>query len=128
MDSALRKRLKIPASSLASINEFFLDPKNPLINDLLAVIAKYGSVDEINRKSEQARKLPNLLSRLRAMNSPYLPDLEWLVKERDRGAFISVKDYRRKVLGERADTIKFKKANAVTLEISAVSVFSLDYC
>jgi hypothetical protein len=123
MDNVLRKRLKIPASSLASINEFFSDPKNPLINDILAVIAKYGSVEEINRKSEQARKLPNLLARLRAMNSPYLPDLEWLVKERDRGAFISIKDYRRKILGERADTIKFKKANAVTLEISAFQYF-----
>ena len=123
MDSALRKRLKIPASSLASINKFFLDPKNPLINDMLNVIAKYGTVEEINRKSEQARKLPNLLARLRGMNSPYVPDLEWLVKERDRGAFISVKDYRRKVLGERVDTIKFKKTNAVTLEISAFQYF-----
>jgi hypothetical protein len=123
MDNALRKRLKIPASSLASINEFFLDPKNPLINDMLSVIAKYGNVEEINRKSEQARKLPNLLARLRAMNSPYLSDLEWLLKERDRGAFISIKDYRRKILGERADTIKFKKANAVTLEISAFQYF-----
>jgi hypothetical protein len=123
MDNALRKRLKIPASSLASINEFFGDPKNPLVNDMLAVIAKYGTVEEINRKSEQARKLPNLLARLRAMNSPYHSDLEWLVKERDRGAFISVRDYRRKVLGERADTMKFKKANAVTLEISAFQYF-----
>jgi hypothetical protein len=123
MDNALRKRLKIPASSLASINEFFGDPKNPLVNDMLAVIAKYGTVEEINRKSEQARKLPNLLARLRAMNSPYLPDLEWLVKERDRGAFTSIWDYRRKVLGERADTMKFKKANAVTLEISAFQYF-----
>jgi hypothetical protein len=45
------------------------------------------------------------------------------VKERDRGAFISVRDYRRKILGERADTIKFKTANAVTLEISAFQYF-----
>jgi hypothetical protein len=123
MDNAIRKRLRIPASSLASVNEFFLDPKNPLINDMLAVIAKYGTIEEINRKSEQARKLPNLLARLRRMNSPYVPDLEWLVKERDRGAFISIKDYRRKILGERADSIKFKPANAVTLEISAFQYF-----
>jgi hypothetical protein len=123
MDRKIRKRLKLPARGLASINEFFLDPKNPLINDMLAVIAKYGSIEEINRKSEQARKLPNLLARLRAMNSPYVPDLEWLVRERDRGAFIGMGDYRRKILGERANAMKFKEANAVTLEISAFQYF-----
>jgi hypothetical protein len=90
---------------------------------MLRIIAKYGTIEEINRKSEQARKLPNLLSRLREMNSPYVSDLEWLVRERDRGAFITIADYRRKILGERADTTKFKETNAVTLEISAFQYF-----
>ena len=123
MNETIRKRLKIPGGGLASINQFLLDPKNPLINDMLAVIAKYGSIEEINRKSEQTRKLSSLLSRLRAMNSPYVPDLEWLVKERDRGAFIGIGDYRRKILGEHADAVKFKEANSVTLEISAFQYF-----
>jgi len=123
MDRTIRKRLKIPTGGLTSINKFLLDPKNPLINDMLTVIAKYGSIEEINRKSEQARKLPSLLARLRAMNSPYVPDLEWLVRERDRAAFIGIGDYRRQILGERADAIKFKEANAVTLEISAFQYF-----
>ena len=123
MDNTPRKRLKIPASNLASINDFFLDPKNPLVNEMLAVIAKYGTIEEINRKSEQARKLPHLLARLRKINSPFVPDLEWLVKQRDRGAFISIPDYRRKILGERVETVKFKEANAVTLEISAFQYF-----
>jgi len=123
MDRKIQKKLKISGSSLNSINRFLLDPKNPLINDMLNVIAKYGSVEEINRKSEEARKLPNLLARLRAMDSPYVPDLEWLVKERDRKAFISVADYRRKILGEQAGATKFKEANAVTLEISAFQYF-----
>jgi len=123
MDRTIRKRLKISARGLASINQFLLDPKNPLINDMLTIIAKYGSIEEINRKSEQARKLPNLLARLRAMNSPFVPDLEWLVRERDSGAFIDMGDYRRKILGERAGAIKFREANAVTLEISAFQYF-----
>ena len=123
MNETIRKRLKIPGGGLASINQFLLDPKNPLINDMMAVIAKYGSIEEINRKSEQTRKLSSLLSRLRTMNSPYVPDLEWLVKERDRGAFIGIGDYRRKILGEHADAVKFKEANSVTLEISAFQYF-----
>jgi len=123
MDRTIRKRLKISTRGLASINKFLLDPKNPLINDMLSVIEKYGSIGEINRKSEEARKLPSLLARLRTMHSPFVPDLEWLVKERDRGAFIEMSDYRRNILGERAESTKFKETNAVTLEISAFQYF-----
>jgi hypothetical protein len=123
MDSKLRKQLKIPATNLAEVNRFLLDPSNRLVNDVMAVIAKHGNIDEINRKSVQARQLPNLMARLREMDSPYVPDLEWLLEQRDKGAFISVADYRRKVLGEKADKLRFKKANAVTLEISAFQYF-----
>jgi len=123
MDKKLRTQLKIPAANLAEVNKLLLDPNNKLVNDILSVIAKYGSIDEINRKSEEARKLPDLMARLRAMNSPYVPDLEWLLEQRDRGAFISVADFRRKVLGDQADKLRFKKAYAVTLEISAFQYF-----
>ena len=123
MDSKLRKQLKIPAANLAEVNQLLLDPNNKLVNDILAVVAKHGTIDEINQKSAEARKLPNLMQRLREMSSPYVPDLEWLLEQRDRGAFISVADYRRKVLGEKADKIRFKKAYAVTLEISAFQYF-----
>ncbi|MGA3108595.1 MAG: hypothetical protein ABSD99_03935, partial [Candidatus Bathyarchaeia archaeon] len=123
MDSKLRRQLKIPPANLASINKLLLDPNNRLVNDVLAVIAKHGTIEEINRKSEQARRLPNLLARLKAINSPFLPDLKWLLKQRDQGAFIRIADYRRKVLGDRVDRMNFKKANAVTLEISAFQYF-----
>jgi len=119
----LRKKLKVPANRLASLNTILLDPKSSSVNDILAVIAKHGSIEEINRKSEQARKLSNLMARLRAMDSPYVPDLEWLIKQRDEAAFISVNDYRRKILSDRTDSVKFKKTNAVTLEISAFQYF-----
>ena len=119
----LRKKLKIPTNRLASINKILLDPKNSSINDMLTVIAKHGSIEEINRKSEQARKLPNLMARLRKMNSPYVPDLEWLLSQREKNAFVGLSDYRRKILDDRADSMKFKKANAVTLEISAFQYF-----
>ncbi|MBI5302613.1 MAG: hypothetical protein HY868_10785 [Chloroflexi bacterium] len=123
MDSKLRSKLKIPARNLAALNGLLLDPKSKLVNDVLAVIAKHGTIDAINHKSAEARQLPNLMKRLRAMNSPYVPDLEWLIEQRDAGAFVSVADYRRKVLGDAAATIKFKKSYAVTLEISAFQYF-----
>ena len=57
------------------------------------------------------------------MKSPYLKDLEWLTAERDKGSFISVSEFRRKVLGKRVDEMTFDEAHAVTLEISAFQYF-----
>jgi len=89
----------------------------------LDVIEKYGGVDEINRKGEEAGKLDTILGKLREKKSPYMKDLEWLTEKRDNNEFISIKDFRRKVLGDKADSMKFKDDSAVTLEISACQYF-----
>jgi hypothetical protein len=123
MDNNLRERLRIASDRLDEINTLLLDPGSRVINDFLAVVEKYGSVEEINHKAEEARKLPNLLARLKEINSPYLADLEWLIKQRDRSPFISIADYRRKVLGAQADHMTFDDSLAVTLEISAFQYF-----
>jgi hypothetical protein len=119
----LRERLKISPAQLDEINTLLLDPDTQVISDFLEVVAKYGTVEEINRKSAEARQLPNLMARLKRAGSPYLKDVEWLIEQRDHGAFISVADYRRKVLGDRANTMTFKDDFAVTLEISALQYF-----
>lgn len=119
----LREKLKISAAQLDEINALLLDPSTQVINDFLEVVAKYGTVEEINRKAAEARSLPNLMARLKETGSPYLKDIEWLIEQRDKVAFISVADYRRKVLGDRADTLAFKDEFAVTLEISALQYF-----
>ncbi|MEW6547115.1 MAG: hypothetical protein AB1446_09375 [Bacillota bacterium] len=119
----LRDRLRLDASAIEELNRFLLDPDNPLVNEVLRVVAKYGTPEEINARAREARRLPHIMGRLRNMDSPYLKDLEWLISERDRGAFISISQYRRKILGERADTMYFDEGKAVTLEISALQYF-----
>jgi antitoxin component of MazEF toxin-antitoxin module len=119
----LREKVKISEKHLEEINNFLLDPNNKLVNDLLDVIEKYGGVDEINRKGEEAGKLDTILGKLREKKSPYMKDLEWLTEKRDKNEFISIKDFRRKVLGDKADSMKFKDDSAVTLEISACQYF-----
>ncbi|MEM2946946.1 MAG: hypothetical protein QXN96_01765, partial [Candidatus Bathyarchaeia archaeon] len=79
--------------------------------------------EEINRKARENSQLENMMRRLERMRSPFLKDVEWLIKQRDREAFISISEYRRKILGKKADTIKFDEAYAVTLEISACNFF-----
>ncbi len=119
----LRKRLRISPSTLKEVNQFILDPGNSVINGLLRVVEKYGTPEEINAKARKAQKLSSLLKRLQVMKSPYLKDLKWLMAERDKGSFISVSEFRRKVLGKRADEVTFDEAHAVTLEISAFQYF-----
>ncbi len=123
MESQLRDRLRISTDHLEEINALLLDPSTQVVTDFLEIIDRHGSIDEINRKAEEARKLPNLLARLREIGSPYLSDLEWLIEQRDKEAFITIADYRRKVLGARADTTVFDEDLAVTLEISALQYF-----
>jgi hypothetical protein len=123
MASQLRDRLRISTEHLEEINALLLDPSTQVITEFMEVIDRHGSIDEINRKAREARDLPNLLARLREIDSTYLSDLEWLIEQRDNGAFISIADYRRKVLGARADTTVFDEDLAVTLEISALQYF-----
>ena len=121
--AGLRERLAIPGSRLDGINALLLDPASRIVNDLLAVVARYGTPEEINEQARQAGELPALLDRVREIQPKYLADLEWLAEQRDRGAFVSVADYRRGVLGDRADTMTFRDDIAVTLEVSSLQYF-----
>ncbi|MBE0681836.1 MAG: hypothetical protein IH589_07955 [Anaerolineales bacterium] len=119
----LRSLLKIPTSRLDAINGVLLDPNSRVMNDMLAVIAKYGTPDEINRKHRESRKMENLFKQIQAKAPEYIKDLNWLIEQRDSGAFVSVAEYRQKVMGEAAKKTKFKDEYAVTLEVSALQYF-----
>ena len=123
MTDTLREKLVISKINLDEINALLLNPDTRVVNAFLDVVRKYGTPEDINRKAEAARRLPTLLARLEAIKSPYLTDLKWLTEQRDYHTFISIPDYRRKVLGPRAEAMTFKDDFAVTLEISAFQYF-----
>jgi hypothetical protein len=100
-----------------------LDPKCEVVNAFLDVVRKHGGPEAINRKAAEARQLPRLLERLKSSGSLYSADVEWLVRERDRGAFVTIADFRKAVLGDRAKTSKPDERHPVTLEISALQYF-----
>jgi hypothetical protein len=119
----LRACLRIPAGRLDAINVLLLDPNAAIVNDLLDVIARYGTPEEINARAADARDLDNLLRRLAERDCHYLDGLLWLMAQRDDGAFIGEAEYRRNVLGPQADQTPFRDDFAVTLEISAAQYF-----
>jgi hypothetical protein len=119
----LRERLVLGPRDVKTVEMFLTSPDNRLVDGLLDVVEKYGGVDEINRRAAEAGRLDRRLERLRAEGSPYLADLEWLTDQRDRGAFVTLPEYRRSVLGPAADSMAFDDEHAVTLEISALQYF-----
>lgn len=119
----LQNRLMVDPAILEEINAFLADPGNELARELLRVVSKYGTPEQINAAAREARALPGLLERLRRLDSPYLRDLEWLMEARDRNAFTSISAFRASVLGEGAAAASFDEARAVTLEISALQYF-----
>jgi hypothetical protein len=121
--SDIQKLLKISPDKLKAFNSILLDPNSQIMKDFLAVVAKYGTPEEINKKHRASRKMENLFKIVRERSPDAIKDLNWLIEQRDKGAFISVADYRQKVLGDAAKKMKFKDNYAVTLEVSALQYF-----
>ena len=113
MSQDLRNLLKIPYERIDDINAVLLNPDERVVNDFLAVVEKYGTPEEINAQAAEARKLENLLAKVKP---EYLEDLKWLEEQRDAGAFITVDAYKEKVLGEKAATTEFLDDFAVVID------------
>lgn len=118
-----REKLRINVDRLNEINDFLMSEDNPLVTGLFEVIDRYGGIQEINHQATEARKLENLMAQLERKSSPYVKDLQWLEEQRDNDAFISISDYRKKILGDKLNTTAFDESFAVTLEISAAQYF-----
>ncbi|MGO9307410.1 MAG: hypothetical protein ACLQDL_00120 [Spirochaetia bacterium] len=123
MTPDIQRLLEITPGRLDSINAVFLDPHSRVMRDFLGVVARYGTPEEINRAHRESRKRENLFKQVQARAPEYIKDLNWLIEQRDRGAFISREEYRRKVLGEAAHAANFDDQFAVTLEVSALQYF-----
>jgi len=119
----ISKAIQISEAAVHVINAFLKKPQNELLRGFWDVLKKHGTPASINRQAEEARKLETQIRKLKKRHSPYLKDIEWLRRMRDQGSFISLNQYRRKILGSRAAKVRFNKRQAVVLEISAYQYF-----
>ena len=119
----MKNNLNLDLSVVEDLNKYLSNPHNTLVKEITRVVEKYGTPEKINAQAKESGKLSNLMGRLENMGSPYLKDLEWLMAERDKGSFVPVSEYRRKIIGPEADSMFFDEGKAVTLEISALQYF-----
>ena len=121
--SDLQKLLAIPNVRVEAVNAILLDPNSRVMKNFMDVVNKYGTPDQINKKAVEAGKLEHLLAKVKKTKPEYIKDLDWLTEQIKINKFISVGDYRRKVLGDDAKETKFQDDFAVTLEVSALQYF-----
>ena len=123
MDAKITKLLAIPKNRLDAINAVLMNQDSKIISEFLSVVAKYGTPAEINRKANEARVLKRLYKKVESIKPSYLKDLQWITEQCEAGKFVSIKEYRRKVLGDAVRKKKFSDRFAVTLEVSALQYF-----
>ncbi|MCP4023000.1 MAG: hypothetical protein GY729_14255 [Desulfobacteraceae bacterium] len=117
----LKDKLTISQNDLKVVNTLLTNPDNKLVKGLSDLIEKFGGADAINEKARKARNPEVLMQKLKEMNSPYVADLQWLMEQRDKKAFVSMDEYCKNVTGNDAGQIDH--TNAVTLEVSALQFF-----
>ena len=67
MSQDLHNLLKIPYDRLDEINAVLTNTEERVINEFLAVVEKYGTPEEINSKAAEARKMENLLVKVKEL-------------------------------------------------------------
>ena len=120
---ALLQRLYLDSEQVKTINEAIFDPELLAMSEFLDVVEKYGSPDEINSLASKAREYSTIEALVRKIRPEYLADLNWLRQQAVSGSFITIADYRRRILGPQAEMPPILEDNPVTLEISACQYF-----
>ncbi|MBF0442732.1 MAG: hypothetical protein HQK54_12575 [Oligoflexales bacterium] len=116
-------KLAFNENGLRQISSLLSSRDNPVIDNFFKVVEKYGTPEEINQKAATAARLETKMARLKELNSPYLKDIEWLIDQKNKGAFISIDAYRQNILKGSYDVTRFNKEYSVILEISALQYF-----
>src|SRR3990172_2915332 len=106
----LIQKMRIPSGRIDEINEAIFNPDQHVIKAFLDVVTKYGSQDEINAKEAESGKLSSLEAKVEQTCPEYLDELFWLQKKVENNSFIRISNFRRKILGEKANAVSFKES------------------
>ena len=116
----MREQLKIDRKAVDSINKFLTSDDNPVIDDVMKLIDKYGGAKGINHAAAENGRLEKLLEKVKANNPRYGDDLAWLAEQTSGRKFISMDEFKKSAGAPSS----FKDDSyQVTLEISALQYF-----
>jgi len=116
----MKSPLTIDRKALDSINAFLQEKDNPVIQDVMKIVDRFGGAATINKAAAENGKLSNLLEKVKRGNPRYADDLAWLTEQRNARKFVSLEDFKRKA---GAPPSMRDDSYQVTLEISALQYF-----
>lgn len=116
----MKDKFAINFKVIDEINEFFTEKNNPVIDEIIKIVDKYGGPQKINSLNQQNGTVEVLIEKLRNKKPEYFDQLNWLIEQRESKKFINMEEYK-----SRINTPKdmLDESYEVTLEISSLHYF-----
>lgn len=117
----VKEKLIIDSKVLNEVNKFLTKKSNPVIDEIIKIVDKYGGPKKINDLAQKNGKIGILMEKLKHKKPEYVDQLNWLIEQRDEKKFISMDEYKNKI---NASKDMIDESYRVTLEISSLHYFS----
>ncbi|MBU4047723.1 hypothetical protein KKB01_04515, partial [bacterium] len=117
----MKGKLAIDSKVLNEVNKFLTKESNPVIDEIIKIVDKYGGPKKINALAQENGKIETLMEKLKYKKPEYVDQLNWLIEQRDGKKFISMEEYKNKI---NAPKDMIDESYKVTLEISSLHYFS----
>ena len=117
----MKEKLTIDSKVLNVVNKFLTKKSNPVIDEIIKIVEKYGGPKKINDLAQKNGKIGILMEKLQRKKPEYVDQLNWLIEQRDGKKFISMDEYKNKI---NASKDMIDESYKVTLEISSLHYFS----
>ena len=116
----MKGKLTIDSNVLDEVNKFLTKKSNPVIDEIIKIVEKYGGPKKINDLAQKNGKIGILMGKLQHKKPEYVDQLNWLIEQRDGKKFISMDEYKNKI---NASKDMIDESYKVTLEISSLHYF-----
>ena len=116
----MKDKFTINFKVIDEINEFFTEKNNPVIDEIIKIVDKYGGPQKINSLNQQNGTVEVLIEKLRNKKPEYFDQLNWLIEQRESKKFINMEEYKSKI---NTPKDMLDESYEVTLEISSLHYF-----
>ena len=116
----VKEKFAINSNMLNEVNKFLTKKSNPVIDEIIKIVDKYGGPKKINDLAQKNGKIEILMEKLQHKKPEYIDQLNWLIEQRDEKKFISMDEYKNKI---NASKDMIDESYKVTLEISSLHYF-----